>query len=89
MNSNSNNNEKNSSNITLNQEEDWDKQYQKLEVIGKGTYGTVYKACHKKDPLKLVAIKKLKLENESEGIPATTMREIAIIKKINHPNVLK
>jgi len=70
-------------------DEDWEKLYQKVETIGKGTYGTVYKAKYIEDPSKFVAIKKLKLENEAEGIPATTLREIAIISKIDHPNVLK
>ena len=73
----------------MNNDEGWYEMYQKIETIGKGTYGTVFKAKHSKDPNKIVAIKKLKLENETEGIPATTMREIAIINKIDHPNVLK
>lgn len=73
----------------MNIDEDWENNYHKIETIGKGTYGTVYKAKLIKDSSKVVAIKKLKLENETEGIPATTMREIAIINKIDHPNVLK
>ncbi len=26
---------------------------------------------------------------EDEGIPATTLREIAMLKKLNHPNIVK
>jgi serine/threonine protein kinase len=36
-----------------------------------------------------VAIKKIKLEKEEEGMPSTAMREIAILKELNHPNVIK
>ncbi|CAK92511.1 unnamed protein product (macronuclear) [Paramecium tetraurelia] len=49
--------------------------YEKLEKIGEGTYGVVYKA---RDSVtkELVALKKIKLENEDEGVPSTAMREI-------------
>ena len=44
--------------------------YEKLEKIGKGTYGVVYKARNKKTG-KLAALKKiLRLESE-EGVPST------------------
>lgn len=68
---------------------DWDDKYLKESVIGKGTYGEVYKAKDKNNPKNVVAIKKLKLDNKSEGIPATTLREIAILSSMDHPNVLK
>ena len=70
-------------------EEDWESFYHKIVNIGKGAFGTVFKAKLIKDPSKLVAIKKLKLDNENEGIPSTTMREIAIMSYLDHPNVLK
>lgn len=37
----------------------------------------------------LVAIKKIRLENEDEGMPSTAMREIAILKELNHPNIVQ
>ena len=37
----------------------------------------------------MVAIKKIKLDENDEGIPSTTIREVAILKKINHRNVVK
>lgn len=57
-----------------------------LEKLGKGTYGSVYKAMRNGDP---VAIKRMKLDVESEGIPSTALREIAILKKMNHPNIVR
>lgn len=62
--------------------------YEKIEKIGEGTYGIVYKA---KDAIsqELVALKKIRLENEEEGMPSTAMREISILKELKHPNIVK
>ena len=63
--------------------------YEKLERIGEGTYGVVFKASDttQKD---IVALKKIKLENEDEGVPSTAMREISILKELQpHPNIVK
>ena len=53
--------------------------YEKCERLGEGTYGVVFKArdSYMKD---FVALKKIKLENEDEGVPSTAMREISILK---------
>lgn len=61
--------------------------YKALEKLGRGTYGTVYKA-QKANSNDFVAIKKIKLDVESEGVPSTTLREISILKKMAHPNVV-
>jgi len=36
-----------------------------------------------------VALKKIRLDNEEDGIPSTAIREIALLKEIHHPNVVK
>lgn len=64
------------------------KNYIGQDRLGKGTYGSVYKAL-KKDTGEFVAIKIIKLDVDSEGIPSTALREIAILKKNNHPNVVR
>lgn len=60
----------------------------KIEKIGEGTYGVVYKA---KDKLtgKLVALKKIRLETESEGVPSTAIREISLLRELTHPNIVQ
>ena len=61
--------------------------YEKLEKLGEGTYGVVYKA---KDTVtnQIIALKKIRLENEEEGMPSTAMREISILKELNHPAIV-
>ncbi len=61
--------------------------YSRIEKLGEGTYGIVYK-CKNKDNQELVAVKKIKLENEDEGIPSTAIREISILKQLKHPNIV-
>jgi serine/threonine protein kinase len=36
-----------------------------------------------------VALKKIRLESEEEGIPSTAIREISLLKELNHPNIVK
>lgn len=62
--------------------------YRKIEKIGEGTYGVVYKARHLQTR-EIVALKKIRLENEEEGVPSTAIREISILKELMHPNVVK
>lgn len=62
--------------------------YQKLEKIGEGTYGIVYKARETATG-DLVALKKIRLETEDEGIPSTAIREISLLKELKHPNIVQ
>jgi len=62
--------------------------YQKIEKIGEGTYGVVYKAKNRVTS-ELVALKKIRLEAEDEGIPSTAIREISILKELQHPNIVR
>ncbi|KAF9179719.1 Cyclin-dependent kinase 2 [Haplosporangium sp. Z 767] len=62
--------------------------YKGLEKIGEGTYGVVYKASHK-DTGRTVALKKIRLENADEGVPSTAIREISLLKELQHDNIVE
>ena len=55
--------------------------------MGKGAYGIVWKGKHK-DTGETFAIKKTMIENISDGIPSTTLREIAILMDLEHENIV-
>jgi serine/threonine protein kinase len=55
--------------------------YEKLGIIGEGTYGVVYKA-RDVDTGEIFALKKIRLESEDEGIPSTAIREIALLREL-------
>jgi len=62
--------------------------FEKVEKIGEGTYGVVYKAIDKRSQT-IVALKKIRLENEDEGVPSTTIREVSLLRELsNHPNIV-
>uniref|UniRef100_A0A0B6ZVB5 Protein kinase domain-containing protein n=1 Tax=Arion vulgaris TaxID=1028688 RepID=A0A0B6ZVB5_9EUPU len=58
-----------------------------IQIIGEGTYGQVYKA-RDTNTTNLVALKKVRLENEKEGFPITAVREIKILRQLQHPNIV-
>ncbi|KAG5177809.1 cyclin-dependent kinase [Tribonema minus] len=67
--------------------------YQRIEKggggnIGEGTYGVVYKAKDKKTD-EIVALKRIRLEVEDEGIPSTALREISLLRELQHPNIVQ
>jgi len=74
--------------------------YQSVDLLGSGTYGMVYKAVLLKDgknpeetgdpDREYVALKRTALDKGlmSHGVPDTALREMAILRDINHPNVL-
>eukprot|EP00934_Nitzschia_sp_Nitz4_P001039 Nitzschia sp. Nitz4//scaffold8_size234185//221329//223783//NITZ4_001305-RA/size234185-snap-gene-0.64-mRNA-1//-1//CDS//3329559950//1039//frame0 len=63
--------------------------YERIEKIGQGTYGQVYRArC--KDTNQIVALKKLRVQNAGYGgLPPTVLREIIILKRLRHPNLVQ
>ncbi|XP_031208439.1 cyclin-dependent kinase 3 [Mastomys coucha] len=62
--------------------------FQRVEKIGEGTYGVVYKARNRVTG-QLVALKKIRLDLETEGVPSTAIREISLLKELKHPNIIK
>jgi len=61
--------------------------FHKIEKIGEGTYGVVFKGRNKKTN-EIVAMKKIRLESEDEGVPSTAIREISLLKELQHPNIV-
>lgn len=62
--------------------------FTRVEKIGEGTYGVVYKA---KDNASgsMVALKRIRLDTEADGVPSTTIREISLLKELSHLNIVK
>ena len=54
--------------------------------LGHGTFGDVYKATNVETG-GVVAIKKMLIE-EGEGVPCTTLREVALLSRLSHPNIV-
>lgn len=66
--------------------------YKMKSIVGQGTFGKVYKAFKPKNPDNYYAIKKislLKQNNEVDGFPLTSIREIKLLKELKHPNVVR
>ena len=67
--------------------------YVLLRPLNSGGYGTVYEA-QDRDTGERVAIKKSYLLSEAEdpddqGVPVVVLREGAVLRKLQHPNVLR
>ena len=65
-----------------------EKKYTKTAKLGEGTYGIVYRAKDEKGQ-EIYALKKIRLQAEEEGIPSTAIREISLLKELNHINIVK
>ena len=62
--------------------------YTRTSKLGEGTYGVVYRAKDQKGQ-EIYALKKIRLQAEEEGIPSTVIREISLLKELNHVNIVK
>ncbi|XP_016501566.1 putative serine/threonine-protein kinase At1g54610 isoform X1 [Nicotiana tabacum] len=62
--------------------------FEKLNKIGQGTYSNVYKARDLKTN-KIVAMKKVKFVNMDPESVRFMAREIFILRRLDHPNVMK
>lgn len=65
--------------------------YEEVSVIGNGAYGTVYKG-HDLKTNRLVAMKRIRIQITPEGLPISTIREIAYLRqldKYDNENIVK
>ena len=65
--------------------------YQVMEPLGEGAYGVVYRARDRLNGNAVVAMKRIRIPtgDGSEGIPATALREIAVLREIECENVVR
>lgn len=63
-------------------------QYFKIEKIGEGTYGKVYKARDEKT-LEIVALKQVRCGYDTEEIKLSRIDEIKILSKLKHKNIIE
>ncbi|XP_010545831.1 PREDICTED: probable serine/threonine-protein kinase At1g54610 [Tarenaya hassleriana] len=62
--------------------------FEKLDKIGQGTYSNVYRA-RDLDQKKIVALKKVRFDNLEPESVRFMAREIHILRRLDHPNVIK
>lgn len=65
-------------------------EFEKLDQIGQGTYGVVYRARDSKTG-KIYALKRMKISDQHsmQGFPLSSIREIQTLKLLSHPNIIK
>ncbi|CAH9078651.1 unnamed protein product [Cuscuta europaea] len=62
--------------------------FEKLEKIGQGTYSTVFRARDLESG-RIVALKKVRFDNFEPESVRFMAREIMILRKLDHPNIIK
>ena len=63
-------------------------EFEKLNRIGEGTYGVVYRARDLKSG-EIVALKKIRMEKEKEGLPVCSVREISLLFQLRHHHIVQ
>jgi serine/threonine protein kinase len=62
-----------------------ERHYEIVAEIGRGAYGTVYKARDIHDKGKFVALKEIRIQtNSEEGVSMSTIREVAMLKQLEN-----
>jgi serine/threonine protein kinase len=65
-----------------------DSKWVKQDKIASGCFGVVYKGFDQTTQ-QIIAIKKINTPVCEDGIPVDTLREIVIMKNIEHPNIIR
>eukprot|EP00884_Botryococcus_braunii_P007346 jgi/Botrbrau1/16612/Bobra.0068s0039.1 len=61
--------------------------FEKIARIGEGTYGVVYQARNRQTG-EVVALKKVRMDRERDGMPVTSVREMRVLQNCRHPNLV-
>uniref|UniRef100_A0A8C6PRQ8 mitogen-activated protein kinase n=1 Tax=Nothobranchius furzeri TaxID=105023 RepID=A0A8C6PRQ8_NOTFU len=64
------------------------REFEKFNRIGEGTYGIVYRARDTKSD-EIVALKKVRMDKEKDGIPISSLREMTLLLRLRHPNIVE
>ena len=64
-----------------------EEKYQNIEELGGGTYGLVTKSIDVQTN-KTVALKEIKFNSREEGFPQTTLREVFLLRELDHVNIV-
>eukprot|EP00927_Polykrikos_kofoidii_P056886 TRINITY_DN50978_c0_g1_i1.p1 TRINITY_DN50978_c0_g1~~TRINITY_DN50978_c0_g1_i1.p1 ORF type:complete len:361 (+),score=43.58 TRINITY_DN50978_c0_g1_i1:123-1205(+) len=62
--------------------------YPFLRLLGAGAFGEVYLAIHTETATPY-AVKRIPIQYEDEGVPSTAIREISLLRELDHPNIIK
>eukprot|EP01012_Entosiphon_sulcatum_P039733 TRINITY_DN5276_c0_g1_i1.p1 TRINITY_DN5276_c0_g1~~TRINITY_DN5276_c0_g1_i1.p1 ORF type:complete len:473 (+),score=111.56 TRINITY_DN5276_c0_g1_i1:23-1420(+) len=63
--------------------------FRKLNLISEGSYGRVWRASQVRNArTRINALKQVKMEKEKEGFPITALREIDVLMRCRHPNIV-
>ena len=65
------------------------KKYEELAILGEGTYGLVKKVCLINNKKTIRAMKVIPKENILKGQSNRLFEEIEILRKLEHPNIMK
>ncbi|XP_052817018.1 cyclin-dependent kinase 10-like [Mya arenaria] len=63
-------------------------EFKKEHRLGEGTFGVVYKAKDTRNGT-TVALKRVKMHNEKNGVPISSLREINILLNLRHENIVQ
>lgn len=64
------------------------KDFQILKEVGRGSYGTVYKVQSLLDN-KIYALKKIDMTHLKAKHQLSALKEVRILKKLSHPNIIR
>jgi len=61
--------------------------YERVALIGQGAFAVVYKARDIRTG-EIFALKKIVFKGQDDGVPVTAIREIGLLKKLEHENIV-
>ena len=62
-------------------------EFEKLNRVGEGTYGIVYRVRDTKSN-DILALKKIRMEKEKDGLPISGLREFSLLMQCSHENIV-